>query len=101
MTPAPRIASYAEFWPFYLSQHAQPLTRRMHVAGAVCGLTAAAVGAWLLGPWALLLGPVVAYAWAWSSHFWVEHNRPATFAYPWWSLISEFRMVYQICRGRL
>jgi len=62
-------------------------------------LAMVALGA--LGHPGLLLGVVFAYACAWVGHFLIEHNRPATFTYPLWSLASDFRMYGEMWRGRL
>ena len=96
-----RCSSYEEFWPFYLGEHAKPATRLIHFFGtglALAGLIAAlASQVW----WLLIAVPVAGYAPAWYAHFFVEHNRPATFSHPVWSLISDFRMFFLWCGGRL
>lgn len=98
---APRIQSYREFWPYYLAEHSRPATRRVHLVGTGIALALLAV-ALLGGGWWWLLGALVAgYGFAWFSHMTIEHNRPATFTYPLWSLASDFRMFFCFLAGRL
>jgi hypothetical protein len=96
-----RFATYAEFWPHYLREHANPLTRRVHAVGTYLGVALFITGL-LAGPWWLLLaGLVSGYAFAWLSHLFVERNRPATFTYPLWSLGSDLRMAFLMAAGKL
>ncbi len=98
---AKTIASYGEFWPFYLAQHSKPTTRAFHYAGVI-GFMAAVLYAGLTGDWWAFLATLpILYAFAWFSHFVIEHNRPATFTYPAWSLISDFRMFAVAATGKM
>jgi len=96
-----RIQTFQQFWPYYLGEHRRSGTRILHLSGttlAVClGLTAVATGRW----WFLLAGFLAGYAFAWVGHFFVEHNRPATFRHPLWSLAADFKMWALALTGRL
>lgn len=88
-----RIASYAEFWPYYLREHSNPICRGLHYIGSSLAI-ACIVGLILTrNPWFFLAGLVGAYGFAWVGHFVFEKNRPATFQYPLWSFVSDWRMV--------
>jgi hypothetical protein len=96
-----RITSFRDFWPFYVREHARPLTRRLHFVGTT-GVIAAVAAATATGRWALLaLAPLCGYGFAWAAHFFVEHNRPATFTYPLYSLAADFVMFGRMLTGRM
>ncbi len=99
---SPRIATFAEFWPFYVSQHRRHGTRVLHFAGTTLGLLWVAAAAAGFGNGRFFLyGLVNAYGFAWIGHFFIEKNRPATFTYPLWSLLGDFRMYGLMWRGRM
>lgn len=101
MTSTAQFRSFAEFYPYYLGEHSNPTCRRLHFVGTslVIALLAytLASGKWLL----LLAVPLAGYGFAWAGHFFFEKNRPATFTYPWYSLIGDFAMFRDILLGRL
>ena len=51
---------------------------------------------WRLG----LAAGVCGYAFAWIGHFFFEKNRPATFTYPLWSLMGDFRLFWETVTAR-
>ncbi|MBT3586903.1 MAG: DUF962 domain-containing protein [Halobacteriovoraceae bacterium] len=93
--------TFKEFYPFYLSQHGNRVCRGLHFVGTslVLGWMLLAIYAnrpvWLFG--CLLWG----YGFAWVGHYIFEKNRPATFRYPFYSLLGDFAMYWDILRGRL
>ena len=53
-----------------------------------------------LNAWWLLAMPLVGYGFAWVGHFFFEKNRPATFKYPLWSLMGDFRLFFETVSGK-
>ena len=93
--------TYAEFWPFYLREHARPATRVVHYFGTIASIVALIVAAATAHWWWLLAVPLFGYGPAWFGHFFIEKNKPATFQAPLWSLISDYRMCGLFLTGRL
>lgn len=92
--------TYPEFWLTYLRAHRRPETRAVHYAGSLLALACIALAA--TADWRFAVAaPLVGYAFAWGAHFGIEHNRPATFGHPLWSLGSDFRMLGLALSGQL
>ena len=100
-TMAERYQTFDQFWPFYLGEHRRPATRVLHYVGTSTGLWvllyALLTATWWLIPMALVAG----YGFAWAAHFFIEKNRPATFTYPWWSFLGDWKMLACFLTGRL
>ena len=41
------------------------------------------------------------YGGAWIGHFLVEKNKPATFEYPLWSFIGDYKMIALMLTGKM
>ena len=99
--PARKYDSFAEFYPFYLSEHSSRTTRRLHFAGTalalLCLLELVMTGdlSWLI------LALVFGYSCGWFVDLVVEKNRPATFKYPLYSLMGDGRMFWEILTGKI
>jgi len=98
---AKSYASFAEFYPFYLSEHANRMCRRLHFIGTSLVL-GCVVAAMVTGnAWWLLAAPVCGYGFAWIGHFRFEKNRPATFEYPLYSFAGDWLMYRDMLMGRI
>jgi hypothetical protein len=95
------FASFRDFYPYYLGEHADVRCRRLHFAGSWVALAAVVLAA-TTGQWHWLwLALVGGYGFAWVGHFFFEKNRPATFRHPLYSLMGDWAMFWDILRGRV
>ena len=101
MNDEPRIRTFADFYPFYLSEHSNRVSRRLHFAGTTIALAlliaALATQVW----WLIVVALVQGYAFAWVGHFFFEHNRPATFKYPGFSFVGDWRLWWDILTRKI
>ena len=136
--------TFEEFYPHYLSEHSQKITRQCHYIGTTLVVIAILMNLVLLIP--ILAGGLAAYSimpfcrhlstglvemslfmvvyligskllthsfkktflpvllgygFAWIGHFFFEKNRPATFIYPIFSLIGDFRMIFDAIKEQV
>jgi hypothetical protein len=94
------IRRFTDFWPTYVRAHSRPQTRLLHAAGSTLAVLSLIL-ALSIDLWILVLVPIVGYGFAWYSHFFVEHNRPATFSHPLYSLLADYRMLFLMMAGRM
>ena len=95
-----RFQSFEAFYPHYIHEHSNRTCRRIHVVGSALVLVVLGVAVATRNPWWLLAMPLVGYGFAWVGHFFFEKNRPATFRYPLWSLMGDWRMFWEVVSGR-
>jgi hypothetical protein len=96
-----RYQSFGEFFPYYLSEHSNPVNRALHYVGTLGAVVLYVVAIATWGIWPAIAAPFAGYGCAWIGHFFVEKNRPATFTYPLWSLFGDFVMLFLFLTGRL
>lgn len=91
----------SEFWPFYLGEHSSALNRKFHFVGSTLALFFLGLGILFLDFFYLLPAIISGYFFAWIGHFFIEKNRPATFKYPFKSLVSDWIMYYYTLTGQI
>ncbi len=96
-----RIKTYSEFYRFYLTEHQNRTCRILHFVGTLFVFVLAALAVYLGNNVLWFFVPVMGYGFAWVGHYFYEKNKPATFSYPLWSLISDFRMFFDIILGKI
>jgi hypothetical protein len=95
-TETRQYRSFAEFYSYYLSEHANRTCRQLHFIGSTLVLACGAIACFAGNAWWLLGMPVCGYGFAWIGHFMFEKNRPATFRYPLYSLMGDWVMYWQM-----
>lgn len=93
--------TFQEFWPYYVKAHSLPATRAFHLAGTLLGWSMLIGGLALRNWWVVVLAPIAPYPIVWFSHFFIEHNKPATFGHPGWSWRADQKMVWMMLTGRM
>ena len=96
-----QYSSFKDFWPYYLSEHLNTTSRRLHYLGTSMVIIATVLC--LLNAkflW-LCVVPLLGYGPAWVGHFFFEKNKPATFDYPLYSLFADFKMFYLMLTGQI
>ena len=96
-----RFQRFADFYPFYLSEHRNRTCRRMHIVGTTLVVIVLLLAAFTRNAWPLLAAPLCGYGFAWIGHFVFEKNRPATFQHPWYSLLGDFALFRDVLLGRI
>jgi hypothetical protein len=95
-----RIKKYSEFYAFYLTEHSNKTSRILHFTGTFLFflflIYITITNQWTI--WWIL--PLIGYGFAWVGHFFFEKNKPATFKYPFWSLISDFKLFFELLIGK-
>ena len=100
MVKGKRYSTFAEFYPFYLGEHSNRTSRRLHVLGTSIS-AALLVGAVVFAnAWLVLVALLQGYAFAWVGHFFFEHNKPATFRYPLFSFLGDWRLWWETLTGK-
>jgi hypothetical protein len=101
MNPEERYTSFADFYPFYLEEHANRVSRRLHFVGTSIAAVLLVTALLNAAPGLIVVALLQGYAFAWVGHFFFEHNKPATFQYPLFSLMGDWRMWFDILRGKI
>jgi hypothetical protein len=93
--------SFAEFYPFYLSEHSNRTCRRLHFTGTTLSLVCLALLALTGNALWLLAGVLAGYGFAWIGHFGFEKNEPASFKRPLYNFMGDWVMYKDIWTGRI
>jgi hypothetical protein len=93
--------TFADFYPFYLTEHSNRTCRRLHFIGSTLALSCLALLVVTGQPLFLLAGLLCGYGFAWIGHFGFEKNRPASFKRPLYSFMGDWVMYKDIWTGKI
>ncbi len=93
--------SFRDFYPFDLREHANRTSRRLHFAGTSLALLLIIAAFWTRSGWLAAIALLQGYTFAWVGLFFFEHNRPATFKHPWFSLLGDWHLWWDIITRKM
>ena len=96
-----RYKSFKDFYPYYISEHDHKYTKLMHFIGTSISIYFLIKFILSLNFLFILYALLSGYGFAWVGHFFIEKNKPATFKYPFYSLIGDYKMYLEILQGNL
>src|SRR5689334_12329314 len=68
-TDAKAYRSFADFYPFYLGEHANRTSRRLHFVGTSVAIVLLLTAVWTRAWWLVVVALLEGYAFAWVGHF--------------------------------
>jgi len=96
-----RFTNFDKFYTWYLTQHLNRISRRLHFVGTTCAI-ALLIMSLVTRNWNLLwFVPIASYCVAWIGHWVFEGNNPASFKYPILSLRADMKMYWGMLRGKI
>ena len=101
MTETRPYRTFSEFYPFYLTEHKNSTSRKLHFIGTSIAIVLLATAIVTLNWWLVPIAFVQGYGFAWVGHFFFEHNKPATFRYPRFSFMGDWRMWWEVLTGKV
>lgn len=96
MSEPQSFRTFADFYPFYLGEHRNPTCRSLHFTGTTIGAVLLVIALLTRHWWLIAVALVEGYAFAWVGHYFFERNRPATFQYPLFSFMGDWRLWWDI-----
>ncbi|KEF41748.1 MAG: membrane protein [Cyanobium sp. CACIAM 14] len=100
MVESKRFHTFTEFYTFYLEEHKNRISRRLHVLGTTIGVILFLAAVVRGDAWLILIALIQGYASSWAGHFFFEHNKPATFQYPLLSFMGDWRLWWDTLTGK-
>jgi hypothetical protein len=95
------MTSFRKFWPLYLRAHQHRGTRIGHYYATAIALSVVAVSIVLHTVWLAILGIVVGYGIALTSHRIGAGSRSLVFVNPVWGALADLKMCWLALRGSL
>lgn len=93
-------ASFREFYPVYLNEHANRACRELHFTGSTLAIFC--LGVLLLSGnlWWLAGAFGCGYGFSWIGHFVFAKNQPVTLRHPIYSFMADWLMYWQMLTGQ-